>query len=91
MAGIRIDRCKNVRITGGYFEGNDIAVHATNSTEIYMERNQINDCGKGIVLDDCWDSEIKDTYINSITVNPYGFNNFRLKLLARLIRHYMKY
>ena len=50
MAGIRIDRCKNVRITGGYFEGNDIAVHATNSTEIYMERNQINDCGKEIKL-----------------------------------------
>lgn len=84
-----MEGCYGGSITNCYFGGNDVAVHISNSTGLYLDNNHIEHCEKGVVLDDCWDTEIVNTYIDSVPINTSGFKGLKLKKLTVLIRHYM--
>lgn len=92
MAGIRVEGCRDVFIDNCKFINCDMAIHASNTHNLTVNKLSITDCGKGIGLYDCWDSEINDVKINqSLANNSKSINIFKLTKLTTFIKYYMIY
>ncbi len=91
MAGIYIEGGSDIFIDNCTFERCDIAIDARNTKNLRVNQAHINDCEKGVKLDDCWDSEINDIYIDKKAYKySKGINNFRLTKLTTMVRFYMR-
>lgn len=85
MPAILMHNCIGGKIIDCSFENFDVAVEATNSRDIQIIGGTINNCDKGIKLDDCWDSGVTETLIN----NSRSSDQFRLSFLSAVINYYM--
>lgn len=92
MAGIRVEGCHDVTINDSKFINCDIAIHASNTNNLKVNKLSIIDCEKGIGLYECRDSQINDVNIHQPLVKTSRPSNlFKLTKLTSLIKYYMIY
>jgi len=89
MAAIHIEGCTNSSITDCYFDGFDIGVSATDSSNIKIRNLDINNCKKGIVLNNCLNSEVSKLRLHQIALRQDP--KFKIKKLSLLIGYWMKF
>lgn len=81
---IHIENCLNVKISNCSVSGFSKGIHAINSSKVICDNLRTEDCEKGVVLDNCWDSEVSNFNYNSV-----GYMGFRLRKLSVLINNFM--
>ncbi|WP_131669008.1 right-handed parallel beta-helix repeat-containing protein [Psychrobacter pygoscelis] len=87
MAAIHIEGCTNSSITHCYFDGFEIGVSATDSSNIKISNLNINNCKKGIVLNNCLNSEVSELRLHQIILEQEP--KFMIKELPLSIGYWM--
>ena len=72
------------------FANCDIAIHASNTHNLKVNKLSITDCEKSIGLYDCWESQINDVNIHQPLVKNSKLRNLLTPTkLTSLIKYYM--
>lgn len=83
--GFSFKNCKNIIISDSKVFNSHTALMVDNSSGIKVNGFQTKNCKKGIVLNECWDSDFRNLNIETdIPSKPV-----KIKLLSHLIKYYM--
>lgn len=77
--GIYLENCQNFRLQNVRFVGLDVGVHMVNSSFCTGDQITMQDCTRGIILDNCHHNKF----------HRFNFNSNRMNLLSFLIKKHM--
>lgn len=80
-AGIQLTNCKNVFISNCTALHCDIAIEANNSHSVQVDGLNASECSKGIVLNNCWDSDLKN-----LNIKTRQNSHFKISLLSYTVK-----
>lgn len=89
IIGFSITNAKIAHVTGWVINGLDVGIKIKNVDKLSLDNLNTINCGKGLVLDNCMNSEISDSNINC---NNKSYKpKFRPTKLAFLVSHFMRF
>lgn len=80
-AGIKITNCRNIFISNFTSLNRDIAIEANNSHLVQVDGLNASECSKGIVLNNCWDSDLKN-----LNIKTRQNSHFKISLLSYTVK-----
>lgn len=90
MIGIRIDSCYGGTIKNVNFTAFDTAISASNTYGLTVNNLNMNNCKRGVVLNHCWEADVRNIYFNPPWINHSKYNTlFQLNELAIQIKYFM--
>ena len=85
FVAIKVTNCGTVKMSNIKVRNFDTAFICENSSSLQINDFQTENCNKSIVLNECWDSDLKNLNLgNNILLKPHN-----IKLLSHLIKFYM--